>query len=57
MALVDKTNFHLNKENMAVTNSKKIGSDLEEKMQKPMNSNVEPIKTAVSKNSYTFIVF
>lgn len=48
MALVDRTNFHINKENAAVTNSKKIGMDLEEKMQKPMKSDVQPIKTAVS---------
>lgn len=46
MALVDRTNFHINKENAAVTNSKKIGMDLEEKMQKPMKSDVQPIKTA-----------
>lgn len=47
MALVDNTKFHLNKENMTQTNIN-IGKDLEEKMQTRMNSNVQPIKSAVS---------
>lgn len=46
MALVDKTNYHLNKENMAKLNTKQVGLELEKKMQKPMESNVEAIKSA-----------
>ena len=47
MALVDNTKFHINKENMTQKNMK-MGKDLEEKMQTRMNSNVQPIKSAVS---------
>ena len=50
MALVDKTNFHFNKENMSSTNSRtQIGKELEQKMQRPMKSDVDAIKAAVSK--------
>lgn len=46
MALVDNTKFYLNKENMTQKNIK-MGKDLEEKMQTPMESNIQPIKSAV----------
>ena len=48
MALVDRTNVIMNKENIMTPNSKQIGLELERKMQKPMVSDVESIKAAVS---------
>ena len=48
MALVDKTNFHMNKENM-LSKHDKFGEELEKKMQKPMESNMEAIIAAVSR--------
>jgi ribonucleoside-diphosphate reductase subunit M2 len=46
MALVDRTNFHMNKENVVTQDLKKIGKELEAKMQKPMESKVDAIKDA-----------
>lgn len=44
MALVEKTNFHRNKENIMTTqNTKNIGAELEKKMQQPMESDVREI--------------